>query len=63
MAPQRMPGLEIRVIEIVRGIACHADALHDTNRALVQWDGERDDLLKCQLLEAEAQAATAASLA
>ena len=51
-----MTRLEIRVIEIVGWITRHADALHDSPRAPVQRDGERDDLLKCQLLEAEAQA-------
>src|SRR4051812_26039163 len=56
MPPQRMTRLDIRVIEIVGWITRHADALHDSSRAHVQRDGERDNLLKCQLLEAEPQA-------
>src|SRR4051812_8346919 len=56
MPPQRMTRLEIRVIEIVGRITRHADALHDSPRALVQRNGEGDDLFKCQLLEAKAQA-------
>ena len=51
-----MTWLEIRVIEIVGWITPHANALHDSSRAHVQRNGERDDLFKCQLLEAEAQA-------
>src|SRR5262245_29428296 len=49
MPPQRMPRLHVRVIEIVCRVARHADAFHDTPRALVQWHGERDDFFKCQL--------------
>ena len=56
MPPQRMTRLEIRVVEIVGWITRHPNAFHDSSRAHVQRNGERDDLLKCQLLEAEAQA-------
>ena len=51
-----MAGWKFGMLEVVRRVARHPDAFHDAHRAPVQWNCERDDLLKPQVLEGEPQA-------
>jgi hypothetical protein len=63
VAPERVAGGDVRVVEVVDGIVVHAEAIHHVARAGVPVGREGDDLVERERFEAEVERSLAPSVA